>query len=93
MPLPPPKAPIERIAGVRDGFPAANLRVSNASFGCEVEWIVANRQRLKSALTGHQPLTPDWCEPFNGCYLYYSSRRQPSAAFSLILDALRYRGA
>jgi len=33
----------------------------------------------------------DWCEPFDGYYLYYPSRRQPSAAFSLLLDALRYR--
>jgi DNA-binding transcriptional LysR family regulator len=34
-----------------------------------------------------------WCEPFDGYYLYYPSRRQPSAAFSLVLEALRYRGA
>ncbi|MDX6806928.1 LysR family transcriptional regulator [Terrihabitans rhizophilus] len=33
----------------------------------------------------------DWCEPFPGYYLYYSSRRQPSAAFRLVADALRYR--
>jgi DNA-binding transcriptional LysR family regulator len=33
----------------------------------------------------------DWCEPFDGYYLYYPSRRQPSPAFSLVLDALRYR--
>jgi len=33
----------------------------------------------------------DWCDPFDGYYLYYPSRRQPSAAFSLLLDALRYR--
>lgn len=33
----------------------------------------------------------DWCEPFDGYYLYYPSRRQPSAAFSLVLDALRFR--
>ncbi len=32
-----------------------------------------------------------WCEPFDGYYLYYPSRRQPSPAFSLVLDALRYR--
>ena len=31
----------------------------------------------------------DWCEPFPGYYLYYPSRRQPSPAFSLVLDALR----
>jgi len=34
----------------------------------------------------------DWCEPFDGYYLYYPSRRQPSPAFSLLLEALRYRG-
>jgi DNA-binding transcriptional LysR family regulator len=34
----------------------------------------------------------DWCEPFDGYYLYYPSRRQPSPAFSLVLDALRHRG-
>ncbi|TXC70313.1 LysR family transcriptional regulator [Sphingomonas ginsenosidivorax] len=33
----------------------------------------------------------DWCEPFDGHYLYYPSRRQPSPAFSLLLDALRHR--
>jgi DNA-binding transcriptional LysR family regulator len=30
-----------------------------------------------------------WCTPFEGYYLYYPSRRQPSPAFSLVLDALR----
>lgn len=34
----------------------------------------------------------DWCAPFSGYHLYYSSRRQPSAAFSLLVEALRYRG-
>lgn len=34
----------------------------------------------------------NWCAPFPGYHLYYPSRRQPSAAFSLIVDALRYRG-
>ncbi|MFO1321589.1 MAG: LysR family transcriptional regulator [Burkholderiales bacterium] len=32
----------------------------------------------------------DWCEPYSGYHLYYSSRRQLSAAFSLLVDALRY---
>ena len=31
----------------------------------------------------------DWCPPFAGFYLYYPSRRQPSPAFSLVVDALR----
>ncbi|NPE59927.1 LysR family transcriptional regulator [Dickeya dadantii] len=33
-----------------------------------------------------------WCEPFPGYYLYYPSRKQHTAAFSLFIDALRYRG-
>lgn len=31
----------------------------------------------------------DWCQPFAGYYLYYPSRRQPSPAFSLVVDTLR----
>lgn len=34
----------------------------------------------------------DWCPPFPGYHLYYPSRRQPSAAFALILEVLRSRG-
>jgi DNA-binding transcriptional LysR family regulator len=33
----------------------------------------------------------DWCPPFSGCHLYYPSRRQPTSAFALLVDALRYR--
>jgi DNA-binding transcriptional LysR family regulator len=33
----------------------------------------------------------DWCEPYAGYHLYYPSRRQPTPAFSLLVDALRYR--
>ncbi|MNP18262.1 HTH-type transcriptional regulator DmlR [compost metagenome] len=31
----------------------------------------------------------DWCEPYSGYHLYYPSRRQPSPAFALVLEALR----
>ncbi|UAK23741.1 LysR family transcriptional regulator [Sphingomonas nostoxanthinifaciens] len=34
----------------------------------------------------------DWCPPFAGYHLYYPSRRQPSAAFALLVEALRYPG-
>lgn len=33
----------------------------------------------------------DWCPPFSGYHLYYPSRKQPSAAFALLVNALRYR--
>ncbi len=42
------------------------------------------RGRLKRILE-------DWCPPFPGYHLYYPSRRHSSPAFSLLVDALRYR--
>jgi DNA-binding transcriptional LysR family regulator len=33
-----------------------------------------------------------WCPPYSGYHLYYPSRRQSSAAFALVVDALRFRG-
>ena len=38
-------------------------------------------------------LLPEWCPPFPGYHLYYPSRRHGSPAFSLLVDALRYRAA
>ncbi|QGZ93590.1 LysR family transcriptional regulator [Terricaulis silvestris] len=33
----------------------------------------------------------DWSSPLAGYHLYYPSRRQPSPAFALVVEALRYR--
>lgn len=40
--------------------------------------------RLKTVLS-------DWCQPYSGYHLFYPSRRQSSAAFNLVVEALRYR--
>jgi DNA-binding transcriptional LysR family regulator len=40
--------------------------------------------RLKRVLT-------DWCPRYSGYHLFYPSRRQSSAAFSLVVEALRHR--
>ena len=40
--------------------------------------------RLKRALE-------DRCPPFSGYHLWYPSRRQPSQAFALLVEALRYQ--
>jgi DNA-binding transcriptional LysR family regulator len=40
--------------------------------------------RLKRVLS-------EWCPHYSGYHLFYPSRRQASAAFSLVVDALRYR--
>jgi DNA-binding transcriptional LysR family regulator len=44
-----------------------------------------SKDRLKSVLE-------DWCQPYAGYHLFYPSRRQSSAAFSLVVEALRQRG-
>lgn len=33
----------------------------------------------------------DWCPPYPGYHLYYPSRRQPTPAFALMVEALRHR--
>lgn len=33
----------------------------------------------------------EWCPPFPGFHIYYPSRRQPTAAFTLLVEALRYK--
>ena len=33
----------------------------------------------------------DWCPPLSGYHLFYPSRRQSSPAFSLLVEAIRYR--
>jgi len=43
-----------------------------------------NKGRLKRVLE-------DWCLFYLGYHLYYPSRRQPSAAFALLVEALRHR--
>ena len=42
------------------------------------------KSRLKRVLE-------DWCPPFSGYHLWYPSRRQSSAAFALVVEALRWR--
>ena len=33
----------------------------------------------------------DWCPSYPGYHLYYPSRRQPTPAFALLVEALRHR--
>lgn len=44
------------------------------------------KRRLKRVLA-------DWCPPYSGYHLFYPSRRQSSAAFALVVQALRHQGA
>ncbi len=50
---------------------------------------------LAPAITAGEllPVLEDWCPRFAGYHLYFPSGRQHSAAFRLLIDALKYSGA
>ena len=54
---------------------------------CVLEDLVADQLTSGSLVR----VLADWCPPFAGYHLYYPSRRQPSAAFALLVEALRFR--
>jgi DNA-binding transcriptional LysR family regulator len=70
---------------------APALRAALAGFGlaCVLETQV-NAHLAEGRLIR---VLADWCPPFPGYHLYYPSRRQPTPAFALLVEALRYRSA
>lgn len=65
------------------------VRAAEAGFGLGfVMEDYVNKQLSKGSLVR---VLEDWSPPFSGYHLYYPSRRQPSAAFALLVEALRYR--
>lgn len=71
--------------------PAQILDAALAGFG--IGYLLEDVVQPHLARRKLQRVLEDWCPPFPGYYLYYSSRRQPSPAFTLLVDALRYRPA
>ncbi|MCX8476283.1 MAG: LysR family transcriptional regulator [Sphingomonas sp.] len=69
----------------------ANLIVAAAVNGHGLAHLVEDRAAPLIADGSLVRVLEEWCEPFDGYYLYYPSRRQPSQAFSLFLEAVRYR--
>jgi DNA-binding transcriptional LysR family regulator len=72
-------------------FNATTQLLNAALSGCGLAYIPEgmvqthiDKGRLKRVLA-------DWCQPYSGYHLFYPSRRQTSAAFTLVVDALRYR--
>ena len=70
--------------------PSMMLRAARAGFGlaCVLEDHVIAHVAAGCLVR----VLDDWCPPFAGYHLYYPSRRQPSVAFTLLVDALRFRG-
>jgi DNA-binding transcriptional LysR family regulator len=66
--------------------------LNGALAGCGLAYVPEGLVEAHVAKGRLKRVLADWCLPYSGYHLYYPSRRQPSAAFALMVDALRYRG-
>lgn len=67
------------------------LRLEAALAGCGLAYLPEDQVRTAIAQKRLIGLLADWCPKFAGYHLYYPSRRQQTPAFSVVVDALRYR--
>jgi DNA-binding transcriptional LysR family regulator len=72
-------------------FNNSRMAVRAALDGLGLAWILEDLVADELAAGSLIRVLSDWCSPFAGYHLYYPSRRQPSAAFALIVEALRFR--
>lgn len=70
--------------------PAAMLDAALTGLG--LAYVLEDAARPHIARGTLTRVLEDWCPPFLGFHLYYPSRRQPSQAFTLLVDALRHHG-
>lgn len=69
-----------------------DLMVRGAVAGLGLAIVMEDQAPAEIAAGRLIPVLEDWTPPFPGYHLYYPSRRQPTPAFALLVEALRYRG-
>ncbi len=69
--------------------PALSLKAAVAGLG--LAYLPEDRVQAHLADGQLIRVLADWCPPFPGYHLYYPSRRQPTPAFAVLVDALRHR--
>jgi DNA-binding transcriptional LysR family regulator len=72
-------------------FNNIGLRLNAAMAGLGLAYLPEDQVQTHLADGRLIRVLADWCPPFPGYHLYYPSRRQPTPAFALLVDALRYR--
>jgi DNA-binding transcriptional LysR family regulator len=68
------------------------LRLNAALAGFGLTYLPEDMVKTQLAKRQLVRVLTDWCPTFSGYHLYYPSRRQHTPAFTLLVDALRYRG-
>ncbi len=72
-------------------FNNLRLRIDAALAGHGLAYIPEDQVRAYIAEGRLVRVLADWCPSYTGYHLYYPSRRHPSAAFTTLVEALRYR--
>jgi DNA-binding transcriptional LysR family regulator len=73
-------------------FNATSQMLNAALAGSGLAYVPESMMQSYLAKGRLKRVLEDWCLPYSGYHLFYPSRRQSSAAFALMVDALRYRG-
>lgn len=68
----------------------ATLALKAALGGMGLAYVPEDRVQEHIAAGRLVRVLADWCSPFPGFHLYYPSRRQPTPAFAVLVEALRY---
>ena len=72
-------------------FNNLGLRIDAALAGCGLAYLPEDEVRTHIAQGRLVRVLADRCPSYAGYHLYYPSRRHPSAAFSIVIETLRYR--
>jgi DNA-binding transcriptional LysR family regulator len=73
-------------------FNNIGLRLKAALGGAGLAYLPEDQVKSQLAAGELVRVLADWCPAFSGYHLYYPSRRQPTQAFVLLVNALRYAG-
>ncbi|MFG1371601.1 LysR family transcriptional regulator [Xanthobacter oligotrophicus] len=74
-------------------FDNINMIVRAATAGFGLGFVMEDQVAAEIADGRLVRVLEDWCPRFAGYHLYFPSRRQPSAAFAVLVEALRHRPA
>jgi DNA-binding transcriptional LysR family regulator len=72
-------------------FNTVSIMLTMALAGLGLAYIPEDVARTQIAQGRLVRVLADWCPPVSGYHLYYPSRRQPTPAFVLLVEKLRYR--
>ncbi|HEY3588748.1 MAG TPA: LysR family transcriptional regulator [Buttiauxella sp.] len=72
-------------------FNCLRQRIDAATVGLGLAYVPDDTVKDAIARGELVKVLEEWCAPFPGYYLYYPSRKQHTTAFSLLVEALRYK--